>query len=133
MLPRTIVTVAALPMGPTGKLDVAALPAPPAVTVAAAPGTGLERVIGDLWCDVLGLSAIDRQTSVVALGAHSLQMALVQQRLEETLGRRLPLARLFEFPTVAALADHLSTDASSADEAARRAAERMRLRRKARS
>ncbi|GIH09053.1 peptide synthetase [Rhizocola hellebori] len=133
MLPRVIVTVPALPMGPTGKLDVAALPAPPAAQITAAPGTGLERVIGDLWCDVLGLSAIDRQASVVQLGAHSLQMALVQKRLEETLGRRLPLARLFEFPTVAALADHLTSDTSSADEAARRAAERMRQRRKARS
>ncbi len=133
MVPRAIVEMASLPMGPTGKLDVAALPDPPAPGVAAAPGTALERLIGDAWCEVLGLAAIDRQASVVHLGAHSLQMAVVQRRLEQTLGRRLPIARLFEFPTVAALAGHLSGDSSTADEAARRAAQRMRERRRARS
>jgi hypothetical protein len=35
-------------------------------------------------------------------------MAQVQQRLERTLGERLPLATLYAHPTVASLARHLA-------------------------
>jgi amino acid adenylation domain-containing protein len=139
MLPRTVVAVDALPMGVTGKLDVAALPPPPLVSSVDAAGQDpLEAIISASWCEVLGLSRVGRETTFLELGGHSLLMALVQQRLEVTLNRRIPLVRLFEFPTVAGLAAHLRADdpvdgPGAEDGALLRAAGRMRRRRRARS
>jgi hypothetical protein len=59
-------------------------------------------------------------------------MAQVQQRLERTLGERLPLATLFAHPTVASLARHLAGAALGnwrLDEVADRMARRARARR----
>ncbi len=117
MVPRAVVPVAQLPMGPTGKLDQAALPDPDAeagrtVARAGGPPCGpVEKTIAAGWCAVLGLPAVDRQVSFFELGGHSLQVALLQRHLEERLDRRVPLARLMEFPTVAALAAHLGAAA----------------------
>ncbi|MEV5764090.1 non-ribosomal peptide synthetase [Micromonospora sp. NPDC052213] len=119
MVPRAVVAVAQLPMGPTGKLDQAALPDPDAEAVRTVAGAGgppsgpVEELIAAGWCAVLGLPAVDRQVSFFELGGHSLQLALLQRHLEERLDRRVPLARLVEFPTVAALAAHLGVAAGA--------------------
>jgi amino acid adenylation domain-containing protein len=132
MRPRAIVVVADLPVGPTGKLDHAALPDPPARAGEDDAVGSLERVIAACWIDVLGLDAVDRQANFFALGGHSLLLALVQGRLEERLDRRISLARLVEFPTIASLASHLATD-HGADARLARAGDRMRRRRQARA
>ncbi|MEH0934714.1 non-ribosomal peptide synthetase [Micromonospora psammae] len=139
MVPRAIVAVDALPIGTTGKLDPAALPPPPPGPVVDAAGPDpLEAVIAATWCEVLGLDRVGRETAFVDLGGHSLLMALVQQRLEVTLNRRIPLVRLFEFPTVAGLAAELRAGEpvdgpAGQDGVLLRAAGRMRRRRRARS
>jgi amino acid adenylation domain-containing protein len=138
MVPRTVVVVDALPMGMTGKLDVAALPPPPG---SPADGTGtdpLEAIIAAGWCEVLGLTRVGRETTFAELGGHSLLMALVQQRLEAALNRRIPLVWLFEFPTVAGLATRLRAGEpvggpAGPDSALLQAAGRMRRRHRARS
>ncbi len=134
MLPRTVVVLDGLPMGPTGKLDTRALPAPPSTVeaLAAPPASALEEMIGAAWCAALGIPRVDRHVSFIDMGGHSLQVALVQQRLEAELGRHLPVARFFEFPTVAGLAAYLSASEPAADAQSLRAAERMRRRREAR-
>ncbi|MBQ1055124.1 non-ribosomal peptide synthetase [Micromonospora sp. C32] len=150
MVPRTVVAVPELPIGPTGKLDQAALPDPDAGRQDAAgphagqPASGrpdaggppagpVEQTIAAGWCTVLGLPTVDRLVNFFEAGGHSLQLALVQGYLEEHLGRRVPLARLVEFPTVAALAAHLESagDASGVPEDGRLAAVGRRMARRA--
>ncbi|MFJ6956293.1 non-ribosomal peptide synthetase, partial [Micromonospora aurantiaca (nom. illeg.)] len=121
MVPRAVVAVPELPIGPTGKLDQAALPDPDAgrpdaggpdagqPTAGGPPAGPVEQTIAAGWCMVLGLPTVDRLVNFFEAGGHSLQLALVQGYLEEHLGRRVPLARLVEFPTVAALAAYLET------------------------
>ena len=132
MVPRAIVVVPDLPIGPTGKLDQAALPEPPAAAVDDEAVGRLERVIASCWIDVLGLDTLDRQANFFALGGHSLQLALVQRRLEERLDRRISLARLVEFPTIAGLAGHLAGDQRT-DARLERMRDRMRRRTQARA
>ena len=135
MVPRAVVIMDALPMGPTGKLDVDALPSPPQSSTVDSVGTTLdtmEATIAATWREVLGLDGIDRQASFIELGGHSLQLALVQQRLEKLLGIEVPIARLIEFPSVAGLAEHLRAGPPVVDPAVARASERMRRRREAR-
>ncbi|WP_244872087.1 non-ribosomal peptide synthetase [Catellatospora sp. TT07R-123] len=137
MVPRTVVIADALPMGPTGKLDVRALPAPPALVTGPSEHDPLEQVIAATWCDVLGVDGVDRDASFFELGGHSLLLALVQERLEPALGRRIGMPLLLEHPTVAALAAHLREVAGGVPQqrvtdGAERAADRMRRRREAR-
>ncbi|BCJ74460.1 peptide synthetase [Catellatospora sp. IY07-71] len=138
MLPRTVVLVDALPMGPTGKLDVRALPEPPVPVPVAGDGSppvgrdALEERIAAVWCAALGVESVPRAVSFFELGGHSLLMALVQERLAEALGQRIPLVQLVEHSTVAGLAAFLQAGPPAAEAAPNVAADRMRRRREAR-
>ncbi len=68
------------------------------------PASELERVIADLWREVLGVEVVGRHADFFALGGHSLLATQVVGRLRSRLQVELTLARLFESPTVAGLA-----------------------------
>jgi amino acid adenylation domain-containing protein len=137
MVPAVIVPMDALPLTPTGKVDTRALPEPPARPAAgAAPRTELERVVAQAWCAVLDRPSVGITENFLDAGGHSLQLASVARRLEDSLGRPIPLHRMFEYPTVATLAAFLASDAtgstvSTVDGSLGRVADRM-ARRKAR-
>jgi hypothetical protein len=63
------------------------------------------------------------------LGGHSLLLTRVQQRLERVLAVRVPLARMFEHPTVGALSRYLAGAPATEDAALREVADRMARRR----
>lgn len=111
MLPSAIVAVDTLPLTPTGKIDTARLPDPPAHEGGGTPAGSPQDEIAEAWCAVLGLPSVDRERSFFDVGGHSLLMAKVQQRLETTLGRRIPLSTMYEHPTVGSLARALAGDA----------------------
>jgi amino acid adenylation domain-containing protein len=113
MLPSAIVILASIPLTPNGKVDRQALPAPtvhapPTPTASTAPATETERLIAGIWADALGRDAVGTTDRFFDLGGHSLLMVDVQGQLEAALGREIPLVDLFEYPTVRALAAHLS-------------------------
>ncbi|MEV1329755.1 AMP-binding protein [Micromonospora costi] len=104
-LPRAVVAVDEFPLTVTGKIDERALPDPAAVVPeGAGPATPTERAVHDIWCGVLGRSAVGRTDSFFDVGGQSLLLGQVQQRIAERFGVRLPMLRLFEHPTIAALA-----------------------------
>jgi amino acid adenylation domain-containing protein len=104
-LPRAVVVVDEFPLTVTGKVDERALPDPDAA-VAAGPGpaTATERAVHDIWCAVLGRPAVARTAAFFDVGGQSLLLGVVQQRLADRFGVRLPLARLLESPTIEAQA-----------------------------
>ncbi len=114
LLPSAIVVLAELPKNAAGKVDRRALPAPErprppgdgAQAADAAPRTPLERALAEPWAEVLGLApaSIGRDDDFFALGGTSLQGALLLRAVEERLGVPVPVAALFEAPTVAGLA-----------------------------
>jgi amino acid adenylation domain-containing protein len=110
MLPSELVLRDAWPVTPTGKLDRRALlEAPPSRSArsGAEAGTDLERAVAAIWAEVIGLESVGVQENFFDLGGHSLLMIEVQARLEQALGRGVPLVDLFRYPTVAALAEAL--------------------------
>ena len=109
MLPATIVTLDALPLLPSGKVDVAALPDPAVAQVAGAqrhapPRNEVERKLCELWRELLGVERIGIDDDFFELGGHSLLAAQLFARLDARFHGRVPLRALFEATTVRALA-----------------------------
>ncbi|MFD6286392.1 amino acid adenylation domain-containing protein, partial [Streptomyces sp. NPDC060205] len=110
MVPSVFVELAGLPLTANGKLDRAALPAPDmqqsmsqAADFVAASGTTEELVAG-VWAGVLGLDRVGVTESFFGLGGHSLLAMQVVSRIREVLGVDVPVAAMFDQPTVRGLA-----------------------------
>ncbi|UPZ26788.1 non-ribosomal peptide synthase/polyketide synthase [Streptomyces sp. LRE541] len=106
MVPSAVVVLDALPLTPQNKIDRRALPAP--VRVAApghvAPRTSRERILADVWADVLGVDGIGVEDDFFDLGGDSILAARALARIREELGARLSIRDVFTARTVAALA-----------------------------
>ena len=57
---------------------------------------------------MLGLDTVGAHDNFFDLGGNSLKITVVSSELKKRLGREVTLVELFTFPTVKALADHLS-------------------------
>ncbi|HEY7171230.1 MAG TPA: SDR family NAD(P)-dependent oxidoreductase [Vicinamibacterales bacterium] len=80
----------------------------------AMPTTELERQIAKVWQEVLGLDRVSVESTFFDVGGSSLLMARVYGRLKSELAGEISMTEMFRYPTIAALASHLS----SADRAA---------------
>jgi amino acid adenylation domain-containing protein len=139
MVPAAFVALPSLPLTPNGKVDRRALPEPGPEAFAAdvpyvAPEGDLEERIAAVWKAVLKTEAVGASTNFFELGGHSLLLAEVQVRLQESVAPEVSIIELFQYPTVRALAEHLSNDAdddAGLRESRGRAAERRsRMRRR---
>jgi amino acid adenylation domain-containing protein len=113
MIPSNFVFLDALPLTDNGKIDRKALlrnPTPVSAGSAAGsqPESEIERIVVGVWKEALGVASVGIHDNFFDLGAHSLTVAEVQAKLQETLGREVPLLDLFQFSTVSALASHLA-------------------------
>ncbi|MFJ2768942.1 amino acid adenylation domain-containing protein [Streptomyces sp. NPDC087300] len=110
MLPAHLLRIDAIPLTPNGKLDRRALPDPAARRgePGAPPRTETERVLADIWAEVLGVAHVGVHDDYYALGGDSLLM-LRLRALAERQGVHFSLNDLVWHPTVAALAAHATT------------------------
>jgi amino acid adenylation domain-containing protein len=134
MVPSRFVRLAALPRTLNGKVDRGALPAPAAASstaepsVPALPRSDVERVLVEIWCSVLSLPAAGVHDNFFDLGGTSLAAFSVVREIEKRLGVEVAVLRIFEHPTIAAMARHL--EGSKADMSfVREARDRARKRR----
>ena len=105
MVPAVFVELAALPLTPNGKVDRAALPdagrGPPGAGGYVAPRPGAEELLAGIWARVLGVDRVGAGDNFFELGGHSLLATQVISRVREVFGAEVPLAALFDRPTVA--------------------------------
>ena len=126
MVPSAFVFVDALPLTPHNKIDRQALrrmsPAHETARRFVAPATALEKVIAQIWQDVLEIDRVGVTDGFFELGGHSLLATQVMWRVFETFGVEVPLRRLFDAPTVAEFASALEEAEGASGRLARVAA-----------
>ncbi|MEA5465540.1 non-ribosomal peptide synthetase/type I polyketide synthase [Leptothoe sp. PORK10 BA2] len=71
-----------------------------------------ERTIANIWQNLLGMSDLKRQDSFFDLGGDSLIGIQVAAEMERQLGQKFPINRLFQTPTIAAIAEALGGEQS---------------------
>ncbi|HEX6373718.1 MAG TPA: amino acid adenylation domain-containing protein [Longimicrobium sp.] len=116
MLPAACIAIGRVPLTPAGKVDRRALPAPEAARgpgAHAAPRGETEARIAALCGQVLGVEQVGLDENFFDLGASSLLLMGLHERLRRELpGAELALLDLFRHPTVRALAAHAGDGAA---------------------
>ncbi|MFN0124703.1 MAG: non-ribosomal peptide synthetase [Blastocatellia bacterium] len=122
MIPAAFVFMDALPLTHNGKVDRARLPAPARGDLGRDLDRDLDRDVNRdvvtpadetelrlqwIWEQALGISAPGVTDNFFELGGHSLLAVRMFSEIEKVFGRRLPLATLFQAPTIRQLADCL--------------------------
>jgi amino acid adenylation domain-containing protein len=115
MLPSAVVELPSLPLTPNGKVDRNALALPASADLDTdanylAPRDATERKLVRIWEKVLGVRPIGVATSFFDLGGLSILAARMFVRISRVFGKELPLATLFQAPTIEQLAKHLRPD-----------------------
>ena len=110
MVPAHFVLLDQLPLTVNGKVDRRALPSPqlepaPART---APRNPTETLIANIWSQLIGCGSVDIHDNFFHLGGHSLLATQVMSRLASALGCDVSVGLIFEFPTIATLAEAIT-------------------------
>src|ERR1700752_1733784 len=112
MVPSFFTVLDSIPLTPNGKVDRRALPAPenkgaelPETFVG--PSDDLERNLVRMWEEILNTQPIGVKDNFFELGGHSLLAVEMFVRIESEYGKKIPLATLFQTPTVEQLASLL--------------------------
>jgi thioesterase domain-containing protein len=113
MVPASFVFLDKLPLSPTGKVDRAALSQleirpVPASQSSEHPKNLLEHQLIGIWEKLLDRSPIGPADNFFDLGGHSLLATRLAQEVERLVGHRVPIASLFQAPTISALARFLT-------------------------
>ena len=117
MVPSNIAIVDTWPRTPNGKVDRKALPAVGDSGLQAAfvaPQTDAERKVAEIWRAVLRVDRVGANDNFFDLGGHSLLIVSLQGRLSDAFGQPVRVVDLFRFPTVQALARHLTPNGHGA-------------------
>lgn len=109
MVPTAFVTLEQLPMTSTGKLDRAALPAPPRSSAGrevapTAPTDDIDKWLVSLWQTVLGVPRVGTRDDFFELGGESLHAARIVAEIQIKYGKRLLPSLFVRAPTIEALA-----------------------------
>ena len=122
MLPTALVFLSDFPVSPNGKIDRRALPAPERIETAnqaafASPETATQRALAEVWTQLLGVKQVGTNDNFFSLGGHSLLGTQLMSRIRKVFGVEISLRKLFEFPTLAGLAELIDQTQATTDPA----------------
>jgi len=107
MVPSAFVMLDALPLTPSGKVNRRALSAPDAgrpelEEAFVAPHTLVEKLLADIWAQVIGLERVGIRDNFFELGGDSLLAIQIVARANQR-GLHFSVRRFFQHPTIAEL------------------------------
>ncbi len=117
MLPSVFVALDEFPINRNGKIDRASLPAPDQERTDMSgayvkPRDPLEYQLVQIWEELFDIRPIGIRDNFFDLGGHSLLSVRMMDRIEQVIGKKLPLATLFSGATIENLARVLLKQAS---------------------
>nr|VFJ42352.1 MAG: amino acid adenylation domain-containing protein [Candidatus Kentron sp. FW] len=119
MVPSRFILLESFPLTPNGKVDRRALSERPIKDLQqpdfVAPRTVEEKLLADIWAEVLGIRQIGIHDDFFQLGGHSLLATQVVSRIRDRFHIEMPLLALFEHPTVAGLNERIRTTRIESD------------------
>ncbi|MFF0221630.1 amino acid adenylation domain-containing protein [Streptomyces sp. NPDC004629] len=118
-VPAAVVLLDSLPVQPSGTVDRRALPLPETYLEQerpyTAPRNDTERLLAEIWAEVLGVPRVGVDDRFFDLGGDSILSIRVISRIRTRLGRHVSPRQLFDTPTVAGLASALDAVDAPAD------------------
>jgi amino acid adenylation domain-containing protein len=120
MVPSRFRRLDVLPLTPNGKVDRKALPKPSETREAAPkraaeslPRSDIERALADIWRAALSQDSVGANDNFFELGGTSLSAFTVAQEIGKRFGSEFPVLKVFEYPTISALAQFLGGERES--------------------
>ena len=106
LMPSQLVFLDRFPRHPNGKAKREAFPTPTPKrqTKRVPPTTMTQKMLAEIWGNLLGLDALCIHDNFFDQGGHSLLAMRVVSQLQRDYQREIPLGWLFEYPTIAGLA-----------------------------
>ncbi|MGW5255532.1 non-ribosomal peptide synthetase [Streptomyces sp. NPDC004012] len=106
MIPSSVTVLDRIPVNANGKTDYRALPEPEFVAgqEGTQPSSEAELLVAGVWSQVLGRQDLDVGANFFALGGHSLLATRIVSRLRSALSAEIPLAVIFDNPTIQTMA-----------------------------
>lgn len=113
MVPDDFVALTSFPLTPNAKIDRKTLPMPQVSKTTGALNESItlttdEKLISDIWSKILGIKNLKPSDDFFELGGHSVLAVKVMVAIEKKTKKRLPIATLFNNPTIEKLATQLS-------------------------
>ncbi len=110
MIPSYFVLLDKLPLNINGKIDVAQLPKPQIVIEDGSsytePKTAIEKLLADIWCEVLELKQVYVEQNYYDLGGDSIKAIQICSKLRKY-GKKLDIKNLLNYPTIGELQDYV--------------------------
>ncbi|MCY7353288.1 MAG: amino acid adenylation domain-containing protein [Cytophagaceae bacterium] len=119
MMPSAFVWLDHLPKTTSGKVDKKSLPKPEAkrpelATLYKKPASELEKAIAGIWTDLLQVDRVGTGDNFFESGGNSLLAQKTVVVLKNQFNHTLPITKLYQYPTVAGIADFLQPKGPSA-------------------
>nr|MDZ8289084.1 amino acid adenylation domain-containing protein [Nostoc sp. ChiSLP01] len=112
MVPAAFVILECLPLTPNGKVNRRALPNPDLhqqLSDYVMPNTAVERIIAGIWQKALEVEKVGIYNNFFELGGHSLLLVKINQQLQAIFDLEVSIVDMFNYPTIYALGQYLST------------------------
>lgn len=111
MIPSAWVVLKELPLTPNRKVDRFALPPPEErpdeLGVYVAPDSTLERLLSEIWAQLLRVDRVGASDNFFELGGHSLLGVKLIAKVADSMKVNLSVTSMFQYPTVRELARHI--------------------------
>jgi acyl carrier protein len=79
------------------------------------PENEIENAIATIWSNILGLNKIGINDDFFDLGANSIDLVQVKNKIKDFFDVNIPVVELYEFPTIKQLADYISNKEKKSD------------------
>jgi len=114
MLPSAVLLMESLPLTANGKVNRQALPAPGQTrrdleSELVLPRTQTERILSEIWAELLRVKDVSVYENFFTLGGHSLLATQLISRIRSAFRLELPLQAAFEHPTISAMSEEIET------------------------